>query len=474
LTTLLILLPLVSIVILNLPVGFTRRGARGAAMFFALLDISIPFMAGGGGFRRLAGRLDGFFQFDMKPDGLGFLMLLSVGIAALCAILLTRSSIRDEKRAFYLYNLYILVIAGMNGVVISSDLFSMYIFIEVAAVSSFIMIAQDGEKDSLEGSFKYIIQSAVATALMLTSIALLLLLTGDTSFSGVEKLLHGQSRGGQATLAVMLFTCALFIKGGIVPFHGWLPDAYSAAPAPVSVLLAGIITKTTGIYTLIRLSHQVFGVSGSLQTVLLLFGLVSVVVGALAAMAQKDFKRMLAYSSISQVGYIVLGLASGSALGLAGAVFHLFNHALFKTQLFVISAALEQQAGTRDMDRMGGFSARMPLTAFTSLAGSLSTAGMPPFSGFWSKMIIILALWRSGHPLVAAAAIAASVITLAYFLVMQRKVFWGSLPVEYDNLKEAGAALIVPAAILALLTIALGLLFPFITGTFLFPARGIF
>jgi multicomponent Na+:H+ antiporter subunit D len=179
---------------------------------------------------------------------------------------------------------------------------------------------------------------------------------------------------------------------------------------------------------------------------------------------------MLAYSSISQVGYIVLGLGCGTGLGIFGAVFHLFNHSIFKSLLFVNSAAVEQQTGTTDMNKLGGLGARMPVTNITSLIAFLSTAGVPPLSGFWSKLIIVIALWQSAHYGYAFLAILASVITLAYLLSMQRRVFFGILSDGLKEVKEAGFGIVFPAVILAIIILGVGLLFPFIAGGFITPA----
>ena len=165
------------------------------------------------------------------------------------------------------------------------------------------------------------------------------------------------------------------------------------------MLLAGVATKASGIYALVRLIATIFPMSVPLNQVLMVVGLISIVIGALAAIGQTDMKRMLAYSSISQVGYIVLGLGCGTALGVAGAVFHMFNHAVFKSLLFVNSADLEQRLGTTDMRKMGGLGSRMRVTSATSVIAMLSTAGIPPLAGFWSKLIIIVALWAGAASL---------------------------------------------------------------------------
>jgi multicomponent Na+:H+ antiporter subunit D len=309
--------------------------------------------------------------------------------------------------------------------------------------------------------------------MILSGIGLLMTIGNGVSFADLMTIGRVEADNPVCMLAVVLLMGGLFIKSGLIPFHGWLPDAYSAAPSATSVLLAGIVTKTTGVYALIRVAILMNLCVCPAQQLIMAFATISIVVGALAAIGQSDFKRMLAYSSISQVGYIVLGLGVGTELAIAGAVFHLFNHAIFKSLLFVNSAAVEEQAGTRDMDRLGGISDRMPVTGFTSAIAFLSTAGIPPLSGFWSKLIIILGAWKSGHHWYALIAILASLLTLAYFLSMQRRVFFGKLSRNLDDLKEAGPWILVPACLLALITVGLGLTAPWLFETFILPVRSI-
>jgi multicomponent Na+:H+ antiporter subunit D len=358
-------------------------------------------------------------------------------------------------------------------VVLLTDLFSLYVFLEVTSVASFVLIAFNKDLRGIEGAFKYLILSAVATILMLTAIALFVMVAGGTSFSGIHDVLR--SSGGKLIpkIAIGAFICGLFIKGGLVPFHGWLPDAYSAAPAPVSVLLAGIVTKVSGIYALIRLICTVLPGSTALDYTLMFIGTVSIVIGALAALGQKDLKRLLAYSSISQVGYIILGLGCGTELAVAGAVFHLFNHSIFKSLLFVNSASLEQRLGTTDMSKMGGLGARMPVTSTTNVIALLSTAGVPPFAGFWSKLIIIIALWQAGYFPYAVIAILMSVVTLGYLLTMQRRIFFGKVAPELAEVREASATLAFGAVLLATITTGVGLAIPWLLSTFILPLKSI-
>jgi len=470
--SLLILLPLLGIIVLNLPLGnLMRRSAFVFAFGLFLIQIALAIFHYPGLWAGKFYAVKTFFKADFAFDHLSFIVLLSIGIVSLASLIVGRNTINSEDERFNFINLLIIASIGMCGIVMVRDIFSLYVFLEVVAVSAFILIALDREKLALEGAFKYIVMSAIATIMILSSIALIILIAGDTSFEAIRQALyHGGT--GQALvssqnsfiikLAVGLFICGLFIKGGLVPFHGWLPDAYSQAPSAVSVLLAGIITKVSGIYTLIRLTTSIFGFTDNIKMVLIIVGIVSMLFGAFAALTQSNFKRMLAYSSISQVGYILTGLGTASALGITGAIFHFFNHAVFKSLLFVNSAAVEKTTGTVDMDQMGGLSEKMPITGATSLVGFLSTSGIPPLAGFWSKLMIIIALWMSGYHVYAVIAVLTSVLTLAYLLTMQRKIFFGKLVSTFTNIREVNFGLAAVQIILALITIGVGIFFPVI------------
>jgi multicomponent Na+:H+ antiporter subunit D len=464
-----VLIPLIALLVANLPIGpvgkklaYPLAFVLATAQVLASLFVPSELFLG-------PSTVFGSVSLAFQADRLSLLLILCVGIVGLAALSVGYGTIKpgDDRHRFS--NLLILAMAGMNGVAMVRDLFSLYVFLEIAAVASYILIAFATEKDGLEGSFKYLVLSAVATFMMLSSVALFLLTTGDTGFEGVAASLARHEGGWQAILAMGLFTAGLCIKAGLVPFHGWLPDAYSSAPPAVSVLLAGIVTKTTGVYSLMRLCSAVFGFAFRLDMALMAVGLLSILVGALAALGQKDMKRMLAYSSLSQVGYIILGLGAGSPLGIAAAAFHLFNHSIFKTQLFVNAAAVERQVGTRNLDEMGGLSREMPVTSWTSVLAFLSAAGVPPLAGFWSKLLIVIAVWKAGQIPAAVVAVLASLLTLAYFLVLQRKAFFGK-PVDRPILvKEAPFWLTAPAVVLALITLGVGIFFPLLFDSIVLP-----
>ena len=468
-----ILVPFCCLLVLSLPLG---SGSRRWAFPFALLAAGLQVLAvlsQSPGLLSEPGRLETLLRLGLKVDNLTLVLLLSIGIVVFVAAAVGHSMLSGDRNRLNFATVLLLALAGMNGAVLLRDIFSLYVFLEVTSVCSFILIASDRQRNSLEGAFKYLIASAVATVMMLLSVGLLLLVAGGTSFETVAAALKSNDKNLVAKIAMGAFTCGLFIKGGLVPFHGWLPGAYSSAPAPVSVLLAGIVTKVSGIYGLIRLMAYVFPPSRSLNEVLMFVGAVSIVVGALAALKQTDMKWLLAYSSISQVGYIVLALGCGTKLAIAAAILHLFNHSIFKSLLFVNAAAVEQSTGTTDMSRLGGLGSRMPYTSTTSVIGLLSTAGIPPLAGFWSKLVIIIALWQAQQYGYAVIAALLGVVTLGYLLIMQRHVFFGKTVEHLMGTREARTGVVLAAVVLATITIVVGVLFPWIIGTFLFPLSGI-
>jgi multicomponent Na+:H+ antiporter subunit D len=480
-----ILAPLACLILINLPPVGSRRLALPLAMVLAgvqaIAVLCLPYMP------RLDGPLTSFFNFGLQITPLGRMLLLAVGLVAFVSLLVGQASLGQDRRLWQFASMMLLAITGMNGAVLVSDLFSLYVFMEVLAVCSFILIAFNRDPLALEGAFKYVILSAVASVLMLGSLSLMLLVAGSTGFAALKAALAAGSASPLLKLAMAGFVCGLFIKGGLAPFHAWLPGAYSSAPAAVSVLLAGVGTKVSGLYALLRLAMDVLPPSAALGQAVMVVGAFSMVVGAVAALVQKDIKRLLAYSSISQMGYVVLAagcfladagsadwrLVAAGELAMAGAIFHLFNHSVFKSLLFVNSAAVERQAGTTDMQLLGGLGSRMPVTGATSVIAALSTAGVPPLAGFWSKLVIILALWQSGMQAYALLAVAVSVATLGYLLLMQRRVFFGRTAPNLQGVREGSEGYVVAELILATVTVLVGLAFPLLMhlGSFLLPAN---
>ncbi|MCX5704927.1 MAG: proton-conducting transporter membrane subunit [Candidatus Omnitrophica bacterium] len=454
--------PLIVLMILNLPFrSLMKRIVFVVGLSLALIQAVLVALAIFGFWDIYSIPVSPMLRFNIGVDNLSLLLLLCNGMVVFITMLVSRSFIEEGEKRFNFTSLLLLSFAGVNGIALARDIFSLYVFIEVVSISSFILICFNKDRDAFEGAFKYIILSAIATIFMLTSIALIFLVSGDMSFEAVRAALDNSAHTSLVLMAIGLFLCGFFIKAGVVPFHGWLADAYTSASAPVSVYLAGVSTKAVGVYALIRIVVTVFGFDTPINKVLLFAGALSVVVGAIATLTQTDFKRMLAYSSISQIGYIVLALGIATPLGIAAAAFHFFNHAVFKSLLFVNAATLEIATGTREMDKLGGLAQRMPVTGVTSALACLSIAGVPPLAGFWSKLLIIIALWSSAHYNYALIAALASLLTLGYMLLLQRKVFFGSVGDHLARIKEGEWNLIICAIILAAVTVGVGVLFPF-------------
>jgi proton-translocating NADH-quinone oxidoreductase chain N len=459
--TLFVLIPFIGIVLLNLFYSKTvKKLAYGTGLLVAVIQM---FLACASIFQ-IAGNFFAAIEINyfinLSIDLYGAIILFTIGLIAFIALIVRRHSDTDE--IFNFTQLIMIIMIGMNGVVMVTDIFSLYVFLEVTSVASFILIAKKKVLEALNGSFKYLLMSSIATVMILSAVAILFMTYGTLSYSELGAQMSGTTQPAtQIIIAIIFLVTGLSIKAGLVPFHMWVPDAYSSSSASVSVLLAGIVTKAGGVYAILRLLMDVFPSVGIIKDVFAFIGILSIVVGALLAIGQNDFKKMLAYSSISQIGYIIIGACCGSPLGFLGAFLHFFNHATFKSLLFVNAAAVEQQTGTKDIDKLqlGG---KMKITSWTSVIAFLSTAGIPPLSGFWSKVIIIVALWQVGYIPYAIIALLASIITLAYFLILQRKVFFGNPAAEFENIKEANKGFILVSVILATITVVVGIAFPFI------------
>jgi multicomponent Na+:H+ antiporter subunit D len=254
-----------------------------------------------------------------------------------------------------------------------------------------------------------------------------------------------------AVFALTLFIAGFGMKTALVPFHAWLPDAHPSAPAPVSAMLSGVVIKALGIYVLCRLMFNVFGATPRALLVLRMLGAVSMVAGVGLAIGQWDMKRLFAYHSISQIGYVALGIGLGTPLGVAGGLFHMVNHSLFKSLLFLNAGAVEYATETRDLKQLGGLHRQMHTTAGTSFVASMSIAGVPPFNGFWSKLLIVVACVEAQQHWLALAAVIVSLLTLASFLKVQRYAFFGVARDALQHVRRAPLLMRVAMVVLAAL-----------------------
>lgn len=410
----------------------------------------------------------------MVVDGLTVYLLLIINIIGFLSAFYSISYIRKFTSESNYYTLFFLMTAGMNGVVISGDLFNIYVFLEMAAIASYALVAFGIEKEELEASFKYQVLGGMSSLFILLSIGFLYWKTSTLNIADASNLIRSGAGDGIVIFAQVIMLAGFGLKAAMIPFHAWLPDAHSSAPSPISAMLSGVLIKAIGAYVILRLFFNMFYITHRISLVVTVIGTLSMVVGVLLAIGQWDIKRLLAYHSISQMGYVVLGIGIGmsvlsvggekavASLAIAGGLFHLFNHAVFKGLLFLNAGAVEYETGTRDMKKLGGLSSRMPVTSSTSLSASMSISGIPPFNGFFSKLIIIIAAVQARQFVLAILAVFVSIITLASFLKVQRFTFYNRGAEEWDKrgieVREVPFPMCFSMVFLAVLCIVLSIL----------------
>jgi len=406
---------------------------------------------------------------NLVLDGLSHFLLLTVSLIAFLATLYSISYMEKYTAKEKYYTLFMLMVAGMNGVILTGDFFNLFVFLEIAAVASYSLVAFGTESEELEASFKYMIMGTVASTFILLAIGIIYGLTGTLNMADVAASFPHTAKFAKVFI-ISLFLMGFGMKSALVPFHAWLPDAHPSAPAPISAMLSGVLIKALGVYVIVRVLYNILGMSAQLSSALMILGVISMLVGVLLAIGQWDFKRLLAYHSISQIGYVMLGIGLATPLGIMGGLFHLFNHAIFKSLLFLNAGAVDYTIKTRELKEMGGLAKKMPITATTSLAASFSIAGIPPFNGFWSKLFIIIACIQVGKLWFALAAIVGSLLTLASFLKVQKYAFFEKLKPKFENIKEVPATMAASMIILAILCLGVGLSFSYVIQYLVNPA----
>lgn len=370
----------------------------------------------------------------LVQDALTSFILVMVSIISFTSLIFSIQYIRHLSMDWKYYSLFMLLVTGMNGVIITGDFFNLYVFMEIALFSAFALVAYGSRAEEFEAAFKYAVMGSVSSFLILAGIAITYSATSTLTMAKVAEVLPAVDQKVIFWIGA-LFMAGFGLKAAAMPFHAWLPDAHSSAPAPISSMLSGVLIKALGIYVMIRIFFNVFNAPEIFMQIFLVLGTVSIIIGVFLAIGQWDMKRLLAYHSISQIGYILLGMGIATPLGILGAVFHLFNHAIFKSLLFYNAGSVEMALGTRDLRKMGNLMKLLPTTSQTSLIASLSISGIPPFNGFFSKLIIIIAALQAGLPWYAVFAIIGSLLTLASFMKVQRYGFKGETVIESSENK---------------------------------------
>lgn len=407
----------------------------------------------------------------MVMDGFSAIVVCIINLIGFLVAFYSISYIKRYTSENYFYALFCLMIGGMNGVVLSGDLFNIFVFLEISVISAYSLVAFGVEKNELEASFKYQVLGSIASFLILFGIGFIYWKTKTLNIADIKEAFRTGYDKSFYLFVQLLILSGFGLKAAIIPFHAWLPDAHSSAPSPISAMLSGVFIKAVGIYVIIRLFFNMFVISENMAVLITTLGTLSMVIGVFLAIGQWDIKRLLAYHSISQMGYVVLSVGIGmilvsrgvrqeiAALAIAGGIFHLINHAAFKGLLFLNAGALEYTLGTRNLKEMGGLAKSMPATSATSFIASMSISGIPPFNGFFSKLIIIIAAIMAKFYLLAVLAVIVSIITLASFLKFQRYAFYdksegGNIP----KVKEVPFPMIFSMVILSIMCLLLSLL----------------
>lgn len=392
---------------------------------------------------------DGPATLAYQVDGLSQLFaLMATGIGA-TVLLYSVSYMAQEQATARFYILMLLFIGGMVHLVYSADLLLLYLSWEVIGLCSFLLVGfWYWQEEAAAGARKVLVMTHIAGYGLLAAVILLYLRSGSTLWSDPAV------AGAFSTGLFLLVLVAAMAKSVQFPLHTWIPDAM-AAPTPVSALLHAACYVKAGVYVIARL-HSVAPWPVAWQTLVIWIGTVTLLVGGLYALIQSDLKRLLAFSTVSQIGYILLGLGLATPLGLAAGLLHCLNHGIFKGGLFLCAGAVQHATGTRDMDRLGGLARRMPRTAGLWLVLAASVAGVPLLGGFVSKWLLFNAALQAGQVLPALIAWIATIITIFYFLKASSGVFLGNESDAATRAHEAPRPMLAGAALLALLTVVIG------------------
>lgn len=406
-----------------------------------------------------------------------FFALLVVSTFLFSGIYSLKYMERDHHLGHY-YTLYLMLSGSVLGLVLTGDIFNMFVMIEIMTFACVALAAfRSQQKGALEASFKYLVIGSMGSSFTLFGITLLYAQCHTLNMAQLSSILS-TTHTPTTTLALGMLVAGFGVKAYLVPFHTPAADSYTVAPASVSMMFSGMVNKA-GVYGMIRLLYIIFRSmdSTAVQTLLTIIGTVTMFVGVTMALSQHDFKRLLAFHSISQIGYVITAAGLGTALGLTGGLFHAMNHTLFKGLLFLCAGAVFYATGSTNLDELGGLSKRMPKTTICFLVGAFSIAGLPPFNGFASKWMIYQATYEKavttghiGYALVTVVALVVSVMTLASFIKVTQAVFFGQTPMTCRKAKEVPFAMRLPMWIMSVLCLLTGVCYEQVNKYLLTPA----
>ncbi|MDJ0764750.1 MAG: monovalent cation/H+ antiporter subunit D family protein [Myxococcota bacterium] len=414
-------------------------------------------------------------------DHLNAFMGVLVSSIALLIAFYSKESIALERpgKEVPFYCIFTLLYVGLLGMVVTGDMFNLYVFLEISSLTAYALIAIGDAKASF-AAFKYVVIGTVGACFYLLGVGYLYMATGSLNMHDLATRLPELYESKTVLVGLVFLVVGLGIKMGLFPLHTWLPGAYTHAPSTVSAYIAPLMTKV-GAYAFIRVMFGVFQPEFSLETlpfkeILGWTAAVAIIYGSIVAISRSDIKQMLAYSSVSQVGYIVLGLTMGNTEGFVGGVLHILNHAFMKGCLFAVVGAIVYRQGTRTIENFGLLHRKMPLTAVAFAIAALSMIGIPPTAGFFSKWYLILGAVKAGEWAFVGVIMVSSLLNAVYFFRVIEHIFWkpqdktaGGFATAVVR-KEAPSGMLIPMLILAASVLLLGFASDWIVETFISQA----
>jgi multicomponent Na+:H+ antiporter subunit D len=394
-------------------------------------------------------------------DGLSGLLMPVVSLLAFLTVLFAgpTTPAGTGGRIPYYYTLILLLISGLSGIVMAGDLFNVFVFLEVASLASYALVALSGGR-ALISAFRYLILGTLGASLYLLGVGYFYAVTGTLNMADVSTHLPELLKSKAVMAGLIFMVLGLAIKMALVPLHGWLPDAYAHAPNSITPILAPLVTKVA-VFAVVRILFWTLGAKTVIHDVPILLllsclGAIAAIVGAFLALSQQEIKRLFAYGGISHVGLILIGICLGNQTGFAGGVFYLINDAVMQAVLFFIAASVFYRYGIRTISDMVNIRGQMPWTTAALVIAALSMIGIPPTGGFFGKWYIILGALDAENYLGVAAVIAATLLTLAYFVKIFENVFFESAPPTTIRTSEIPGAMKFSMGALSAAIIILG------------------
>ncbi len=401
------------------------------------------------------------FGITLVADLLSAVLVVITAIIGLAVAIFSVTDIDKEDREKGFYSLYHMLLAGIMGAFLTGDLFNLYVWFEVMLISSFSLLALGRTSEQVDGAVKYVVLNLISTVLFLMGIGLLYGLTGTLNMADLHLAVKALDNDTLVTTTAVIFIIAFGIKAAAFPLFFWLPASYHTPSFSVSAVFAGLLTKV-GVYAMIRLFTLIFTEDVSYtHSILLVMACLTMVIGVLGAAAQSDVRKILSFHIVSQIGYMILGLALFTPLAILGAVFYIVHHIVVKCNLFLVAGVIHRLCGSTRLKDIGGVYHYAPLLSVLFLISAFSLAGFPPLSGFWAKFLLIKAAFDAEAWLMAGVALAVGLLTIYSMTKIWAETFWKDHPKNIEPRlgtlnKKAMYCSMIPVASLSIITVMIG------------------